>query len=204
MEFPDATGIILAGGYSERFGSQNKALAEYQHRPLIYHVASELLQIIPFVIVNCRQDQQPAYKKALSSFEDSLTFALDATPGTGPLVGLRTACEHCTTTTALVLACDMPLVRHDCLAYLLKTLESDAVIPETSDGWLHPTHAAYRVNPLQHAITKATRDGKDRLQDLCSYLKYTTISESQIEQVSDIATLTSIDTPDDLTTLTQE
>ena len=204
MEVPDATGIILAGGYSERFGAENKALAEFQNHPLIYHVTREILRATPSVLINCRADQRSDYTRVLGEFDNSIRFAIDSDPGAGPLYGLETACDHCETSSVIVLACDMPLVDSELLAYLLQSLESDAVIPQTTDGWRHLTHAAYRVAPLRDAITQAKRDGKDRLQDLCSYLEFTTLHENHIEQVSDIATLTSIDSRTDLTTLRQD
>lgn len=204
MEGPDATGIILAGGYSERFGAENKALAEFRNHPLIYHVTRAVLRVTPSVLINCRADQRSDYTRVLTEYDDALTFAIDSDPGAGPLYGLETACDHCDTSSAIVLACDMPLIDSELLAYLLQSLESDAVIPQTTDGWRHLTHAAYRVAPLRDAITQAKQEGKDRLQDLCTYLEYTTLHESQIEQVSDIATLTSIDSHADLTTLQQE
>lgn len=204
MEVPDATGIILAGGYSERFGAGNKALAKFRNHPLIYHVTREVLKVTPSVLINCRADQRSEYTRVLAEFDEAISFAIDSDPGAGPLYGLETACDHCDTSSAIVLACDMPLVDSKLLAYLLQSLESDAVIPQTTDGWRHLTHAAYRIDPLRDAITQAKRNGKDRLQDLCTYLKFTTLHENQIEQVSDIATLTSIDSNADLTTLQQE
>lgn len=205
MEFPEATGIILAGGNSERFGPQNKALAEYQNRPLIHHVTSELLEVTPSVIISCRADQQPDYEQVLVEYDDSLSFALDPTPGAGPLLGLKTACEQCTTAITIVLACDMPLVHHELLADLLRKLEeTDAVIPRTDDGWLHLTHAAYRVPPLREAINQATHNGKDRLLDLLPYLEYTPVTETQINQVSDVSAITSIDSQNDLADIQHE
>lgn len=199
MGVEDCTGIIIAGGYSTRFGPTNKALAVYRDHPLLYHVASAVLEVTNELIINCREDQHPAYAEILGELPGDITFAIDPIPGKGPLFGLRTACEARPSTTAIVVACDMPLVDEALLGHLLGYLdEYDAAIPQSTDGYYHLTHAAYRVTPLQEAIEQAIRDENDRLTDLRSFLEYATITETEIRHVSDIATLRSIDTTREL------
>lgn len=205
MAGEDCTGIILAGGYSTRFGPTNKALAIYRDHSLLFHVASAVLEVTNELIVNCREDQLADYAGILDEVADDITFAVDPIPGKGPLFGLRTACEACTSTTAIVVACDMPLVDEEFLGHLLSSVgEYDAAIPQSTDGYYHLTHAAYRVEPLQAAIEQAIRDEKDRLTDLRSFLEHATITETEIRDVSDIATLRSVDTARELRELRHE
>ncbi|WRH76498.1 MAG: molybdenum cofactor guanylyltransferase [Sphingobium sp.] len=74
-------GAILAGGQSRRFGS-DKALAEYEGRRLIDHVASALLPQVDGLVVAGRD------------WPDMETVADLPRPGMGPLAGLAGALDY--------------------------------------------------------------------------------------------------------------
>ena len=78
------TGIVLAGGRSERFPTVDKALAPLDGEPLVHHAAATLAPVVDDLVVNCRRDQREAFAEALAEFDPA--FAIDAVPDRGPLV----------------------------------------------------------------------------------------------------------------------
>lgn len=94
------TGIVLAGGESSRFGS-NQAMATWQEETLLQR-AVDLLQ--PF----CREvfigGDYPQYASLAE------TVLADSIPGLGPMGGIYTALTHTYTPYLLFLTCDMPLM----------------------------------------------------------------------------------------------
>lgn len=57
--------VILAGGYSNRFGDQEKAIAELEGESLVQRVTKRVTNAVDEVIVNCRRDQRRAIETAL-------------------------------------------------------------------------------------------------------------------------------------------
>lgn len=137
-------GVILAGGDSTRFGERDKALATFEGRPLLGHVAGA---------VATRTDGPPLLAVATDEEGDRLADAIsvpvdpvvDATDRTGPLAGLVAAAAATDATWLLVCGCDMPLVSADAFAVLIGALTdgTDAVVPVV-DGHDQPLHALYR------------------------------------------------------------
>lgn len=96
-------GAILAGGQSTRFGG-DKALAQYRGRPLIAHVAEQLLEQVGAVLVTGRS-------------WGALPWVADRpTPGLGPLGGLCAALFYARDhghRDVLVTSCDAPILPAD-------------------------------------------------------------------------------------------
>lgn len=72
------TGVVLAGGYSTRFGEADKALAEIDGTPMVARVVDRLSEVVEGIVVSCRDDQQPAFERAISTLDPdvSVRFAL--------------------------------------------------------------------------------------------------------------------------------
>jgi molybdopterin-guanine dinucleotide biosynthesis protein A len=52
-------GVILAGGLSPQFASEDKALAMIGGVPMIRAVANQLVTIVEHIVVNVHRSQQP-------------------------------------------------------------------------------------------------------------------------------------------------
>jgi len=130
-------GVILAGGKSLRMGRE-KALLQIHGLPMVAHLA-QLLGSVTDEIVVSRSESLPA----LESF--GLAFIPDLFPGQGPLAGLHAALMHTHRPLVLLLACDMPFLHAALLRGLIDASPGfDAVVPQTSDGRIHPLCAVYR------------------------------------------------------------
>lgn len=162
----DVTGLILAGGRSQRFG-ENKALAEYQGVSFIERTYRTLKILLPkiFVITNQPEDYH------------HLPFPLvrDEIPHQGPLSGLATGLKCISTPYALVVACDMPLLNHEILEQVLEQgRDHQACIPQRSgqSEFLLARYAKDLLPQLQEALASGMRSFKEwhpTLSDVVSF-----------------------------------
>lgn len=189
-------GIILAGGRSERFPTIDKALAPLDGQPLIRHVAENLAPAVDDLLVNCRRDQQEAFADALAEFEP--TFAIDAVPDRGPLVGLRTALAETTATYAAVVPCDMPSLPAAFIEYLLSRAENRTGAVPRVDGRVQPVPAALHVRAATAACEEAREQHADRLDELLPLLDPFVVPERVVRAHVDPDAFANINTHEDL------
>ncbi len=95
------TGIILAGGYSKRFGEE-KGLYELRGKKLIEYAIDILKPLCDDIIISTNNP------KAYSS--KSLKTITDIHTGCGPLGGIHAGLSHTSTKDNLFIGCDMPLL----------------------------------------------------------------------------------------------
>ena len=150
-------GYVLAGGRSSRFGS-DKALALWQGRPLALWVAERVREAAGDVILV----GDPEKYQALG-----LPVIADRVAGCGPLGGLWTALEHTSAEWNLVVACDMPHLSGEFLAFLLRTAVAegeDIVLPFDGQGRAEPLCAVYS-RACRGPIGEAVRGGVRKMTD---------------------------------------
>lgn len=117
----DITGVILAGGRSERFGG-NKAFAAFQGVPFIERVVRVMKSIFEnlLIVTNTPQD----YNRL------GLPILTDIEPYKGPLGGIVTALQHSPTDRIFVVACDMPILDPKVIAQIIEKANGfDAAVP---------------------------------------------------------------------------
>lgn len=159
-----AAGVLVCGGGSTRFGSEDKVCAELAGRPLVRHVADRILPVIDELVVNCRDSQVACLTEALSDYPHPVTFACDEHEDAGPLHGIERGLEATDAELAVVLACDMPFVDPEFLRTLFDRVEGHEVaIPRHGEGnWYQPLQAVYRVSSMRSAIEDALEAGVER------------------------------------------
>jgi molybdopterin-guanine dinucleotide biosynthesis protein A len=185
----ETTGIVVAGGRSTRFGEREKALAEFDGRPMLAHVVGTLAAVADSVVVNCRRDQRTAFADALADLDVDLRWALDERGDEGPLSGLATALSTVDTELAVVLGCDMPLAEPSVLADLRDRLAAgDAVVPRTAQG-PEPLHAVYRADRTLSAARATLAEGERSMRALLPRL-----AVQYVEEGVPTRSLTSVDT----------
>lgn len=113
------TGAILAGGHSSRFGS-NKALFAPNGETLISKAAGLLRSVAREVLVSASQTNAGNYDFL------GLEIVVDQHPDSGPMGGLETLLQRCTTPWLLVLTCDMPFVDKDALITMVSSLAGES------------------------------------------------------------------------------
>ena len=137
------TGVILAGGKSQRMG-QNKALIPLGDSPLIAHVIRHMRPVTDELLLITNTPTEYAHL--------NLPMHSDKVPDAGALGGIYTGLTHASHDTVLCVACDTPFLQPKLLSYLISVLgEYDAVMPYT-----------YKEPPPDNADAQIT------LQTLCA------------------------------------
>lgn len=187
-------GVVLAGGFSTRFGEADKAVAELAGTPMIRRVVDRLGRVVDDCVLNCREDQHEAIESALEGSDVGLTYATDPVPDRGPLAGIQVGLEASDAAYAVVVACDMPHVDPALLDYLFERARGhDAAVVTLDDGWYQTTQAVYRADAMARACETALEEGDGRIVTAFDRIDVELVEESELEDVSD-RTFESIDT----------
>lgn len=129
------TGIILAGGKSERMGT-DKGMLLYKGKPFIQHVYESLQPIVGdnIVVVSSNTDYDAlGYRRIEDLIEDK-----------GPVGGLYTALKQSKTKLNLVLSVDVPLVSTELLQWLVENHHDSYLITQLqSNEKTSPLTAVY-------------------------------------------------------------
>jgi molybdopterin-guanine dinucleotide biosynthesis protein A len=165
MEGEPVTGIVLAGGRSERMG-RDKAWVELAGRPLVQWVLDALLQTTDLQMIVAREVGK-LDTLAVPVIEDRYEVR-------GPLTGIHAGLKAAETDLCVVVACDLPLVRPELLKLITDLIGlSHAVVPyvgeetlpsldrtaPTRDAGLQPLLAGYRracVDPLESLLRQGS------------------------------------------------
>lgn len=165
----DCTAIILAGGDSQRMGS-DKANLLLGEQTLLQRVIATMQQVFPHVIVSVRQ---------LRSGLD-LPQVCDEQSGGGPLAGLAAGLGHIATPWAFVVACDMPFVEPAMVELLAGyRAEYQAVVPVVQ-GHLQPLAAFYAGSCLGTLRAHLAGGGKNSLRAVLEQLRVSYVDESEL------------------------
>jgi len=153
MNLPEqaASAIVLAGGQSRRMG-RDKALIDFEGKPIIARVIDTLHALTDdVVVVSNRLD-------VYSSF--GARVVPDYDPPCGPLGGIAVGLQATTHELAVVVACDMPFLNVMLLRWLIDLAAGvDAVVPQTNAEF-EPLHAVYRRNchgPIVQRLERGER-----------------------------------------------
>jgi molybdopterin-guanine dinucleotide biosynthesis protein A len=149
----DLTGIVLAGGASQRMG-RDKAFLELGGRPLIVHVIERMARVCAEVLV-VAGDAQPYTGLGVPLVEDRFR-------GVGVLGGLHAGLEAAAYELALAVGCDMPFLKLDLLQAFAGWAEGFDVALLRQGEQVEPLHAAYRRTCLP-AMGAAIRAGRRRI-----------------------------------------
>ena len=132
--FKYVSGVILVGGKSSRYGS-NKALVKRDGVPLIEMVIGVMGRVFENLILITNTPDEYAHL--------GLPMHEDLIKGLGPIGGLYTGLAKIPGDAGFFVACDMPLLNHDLIHYMVKERgRCDAVVPRIN-GMMESLHALY-------------------------------------------------------------
>lgn len=190
-----ADGIVLAGGRSTRFGSEDKATADLAGTPMIRRVGDRLAGVTDRLVVNCRADQATAVERAFESYRNPVVIAEDPDPDEGPMAGIRTGLQAAESEYAFVAACDMPFVEPGLVEHLLsRARDHDAAIPRIGDGWFQTTHAVYRADAMADACERALAAGERKVIAPLEHLDYVVADEAEVRTHASLDTFENLNT----------
>lgn len=171
-------GIVLAGGQSRRMNGVMKALLPVDGAAMIDRAAGAMRVLCDKVHVVVATEEQ---KRALDG--RNLSFAVEETPGRGPLPALETGLSLIRAPLVWVSACDMPFASSKAAAYMAEALLRSgafAAMPFIG-GRLHPLQAVYRRESLAF-VRQASASGELRLTALAEEMDVLRLSEEVWEQ----------------------
>ena len=189
--FPAIAGVIMAGGLSSRFGS-NKALANFNGKPVIQHVADTLSPLFPSCLLATNTPEAYAFL-GLPTVEDIYRNA-------GPLGGIHAALNSIAEPRGFIVGCDMPLLDPLLIRFLCTLAEQeewDVVLPWPASG-PEPLHAVYNQSALP-VIEKNLKQRNRKVSDTLAELRVRRVKETEILTiVADLTTFHNINRPEDL------
>ncbi|GAA0197311.1 molybdenum cofactor guanylyltransferase [Haladaptatus pallidirubidus] len=192
------SGIIVAGGRSERFGEQDKALAEFDGEPLVCQVAESVVEVVDELVVNCRTEQVGAIRRAFDDVATDLCFAIDEVPDRGPVAGMAKGLEVANAPVAVVTACDMPTLDPNFLELLFDDARNHAGAVPIFDGYRQPLCAVYHVKSAIETCYAALSTKKDGFHDVLDRLDPVVILEEEVRERTDATTFRNVNTQIDL------
>jgi molybdopterin-guanine dinucleotide biosynthesis protein A len=174
------SGVVVAGGYSTRFGEGEKAVADVAGTPMIRRVVERLASVVDEVVVNCRGEQRSVLREAMADCSRDVRYAIDDEPGRGPVAGINTGLTVADGEYAFVVACDMPFLDPGLVSYLFeRACGVDAAVPRVGDS-LQPLHGVYRVSSTRRVCAELCERGEQR--DPSMYRVLATLDHVVVEQ----------------------
>jgi molybdopterin-guanine dinucleotide biosynthesis protein A len=187
----DVTPIIFAGGLGTRLGGVKKALIEVGGRPVVERVLDTVRPLGDEVIV-VDNDDSLARLPGVRIVPDTETRA-------GVLMALHSGLSAAQSELCVVVACDMPFVSADLLAWLVELAEGFDVVMPVNEGQMDPMHAVYRREPCLDAIGRAIARGDKRMISYLGEVRVREVGEAELRaRDPDRRSFFNINTPEDL------
>lgn len=182
-------GMILAGGQNSRMGGSDKAFLTVAGQTLFERTLRLLRRCFPQIVVVSNRPEKYA------RFDVEVTQ--DEFPGQGPLAGIHAGLGLIRLPYAFVVACDMPFVRVEPIAFLLRELGGhEAVIP-CWDGDIEPLHAVY-ATALRQRMEVALRGGARAIREFLPEVRAAYIPEQIMRDVRGAdESFRNVNTPED-------
>jgi molybdopterin-guanine dinucleotide biosynthesis protein A len=190
--------IVLAGGFSSRFG-QDKGVLELANKPLIRHVVDAVSTVVDeTVVVTNSQERVTKYAEVTRS---DVKFAVDVCESRSPLIGALTGFGVAHGKYSLLLPVDTPFVSREVVSLLFELcVNRAAVIPRWPTGNIEPLHAVYQTAQALEAAKNAVAEEKLNMRAMIEKLRGVRyVSTLVIQQLDpELRTFFNINTPADL------
>jgi molybdopterin-guanine dinucleotide biosynthesis protein A len=167
-------GVILAGGQNSRMGGTDKAFLRVNGQSVFQRTLGLLRRCFPqVVVVSNRPEKYAAFDVQVTTDEFS---------GRGPLVGLHAGLGLIRLPYAFVVACDMPFLRVEPIAFLIGRIAGqDAVVPCWDDD-IEPLHAIY-ATALRRRMGEALKGGARAIREFLPSIEAEYVPEAVMRDV---------------------
>ena len=199
-----ASGLVLAGGRSSRFGGDKLAARIGDSTLLELAVAAVAAVSTEVIVVLAAGDE-----RELPAASVPIGRAVDPEPFGGPLVGLLAGLEAAREPVAVVVGGDMPTLAPDVLRLLIRALSARegsrdaAVLVQRGDA--RPLPCAVRNGTTTQAARRLLGEGERSLRALIRSINTLSVAEADWRPLDPTAaTLLDIDVPGDLPVDPQE
>ena len=169
------TGIVLAGGESERMGRDKRHLV-VGGQTLLARTLARLRPLVDEVLVVVRErgDAPPVDARIVT----------DRYPGKGVLAGVHAGLAAARAPWAYVVAGDMPLLNADLLRAMAALADDDCdiVVPRWR-GELEPLHALYRPAACAPAAEAVLQENRRRIIAFYPHVRVHQMDESAVARI---------------------
>lgn len=190
--------VILAGGFSRRFGS-DKGLVSLMGKPLVRHVVDKIPPVFNEILIVVSSEQQ---KK---NFEfvvgNDVKYVIDKDNRQSPLIGSITGFENAIGDYSVLLPCDAPLISTRIIQLLLDLCNNrTTVIPRWPNGYIEPLQAVYHTESALIAAKKAFTEGHLNMRSMIKKIAKVHYVSTTILEIydPDLLTFFNVNTPQDL------
>ena len=168
-------GMILAGGQNRRMGGADKAFLTVDGRSVFARTLDVLRRCFPQVVVVSNSPEKYV------DFDIELTS--DEFRGQGPLAGLHAGLGRVRHPYAFVVACDMPFLRVEPIAFLVgRLVDQDAVVPRWEND-IEPLHALYATR-LRGPLERALRSGAGAIREFLPLIDVDYVPEEELRRIT--------------------
>jgi molybdenum cofactor guanylyltransferase len=182
------TGIVMAGGKSQRMGI-DKGLMIYQGKHMVSYSINLLSAFCSRVLIST---SNPNYKAF------NLETIPDLIPGSGPLGGLYSCLTQSTTEINICLPCDLPFMKPHIIEQLLQSYDgTSCVVPLTPLP--EPLVAIYPLSVLP-VLKELIENGKYRMTDIFRLFPVKYKSLKDFKGTNNQLCFANINSPDDILT----
>jgi molybdenum cofactor guanylyltransferase len=190
----DCTAIILAGGDSQRMGS-DKANLLLGGQTLLRRVISTMQKLFPYIIVSVRHARPEIDLPQVCDEQFN-----DGTPGAGPLAGLVAGLSQVNTPWAFVVACDMPFIETALVEQLGKFRSNHQAVVPVVQGYPQPLAAFYASSCLS-VMRESLRSRDTSLRAMLRQLDVRHADQSELQDTDPgMHSFFDLDTPQDVAT----
>jgi len=195
-----ATGLILAGGASSRMPG-DKAFLRFGARTVIEIQLEQMEGLFEEVLVITNTERVERLTEVLDGL---VRVVKEPVRGKGPLGGILSGLMVSSSERNFVLACDIPYVKRDAIAYLLDRLEGyDVAVPRSPEG-LEPLHAAYDRR-CAAIIEAQLAEGNLKVTDFFSRVRVNYVDSEELTAFdSSGMLLTNVNSPEDMRRLSEQ
>lgn len=172
------SGIILAGGRSQRMG-RHKALLRLGDKTIIERVVAAVAAVAQEVMV---VTNEPAAYRHLG-----VPLVADRIPGRGPLGGIHAGLLAAAWERAVIAACDLPFLEGRLLRHLLAAGEGYDVTVPVVRGYLEPLVGVYTKACLPAVEEVLLADERPKVIDLYSRVRVRYVPESELARLVNVA-----------------
>jgi molybdopterin-guanine dinucleotide biosynthesis protein A len=189
--YPDVTGVLLAGGRSQRMG-RDKALLEIDGEPLYCRIIAVMQELFDRILI--AGDRPDLECPEIKSYPDTY-------PGSS-LAGVHNGLTAAQSDWIFIVPCDMPFPDRRIFEQLLQHRDNvNAVVP-VNNGKFEPVFALYHKSCLPHIVEML--DQKNfRIQDLFTRISAFCIDTTEFPKGWQ-RSMANVNTPADLQHILQQ
>ncbi len=164
----EITGIILAGGRSDRMG-KDKGLCRFKEKPLVSYAIDRLKPLCGNLIISANYFPEKYTAFGLSVIPDEIK-------NIGPMGGIHACLKRSVTQHNLILSCDTPFVTRDVFRLLTEDVENFQVICPAHETFLiEPLSAYYNTNVLGD-IEEAIHRKEYKMMQLFKHIRFKSVN----------------------------